>query len=141
MKLTVKNFLLLGIAAILVAAAVGYFMYNKPHADLAAAQPDFQLTTAELYSAFESDEAAANTQYLNKLIETKGIVKDKQTLPDGSIVLLLDADGMMGGISCSFLPDQAEALAPVSSGQPVKVRGLCAGFLMDVNLSRCIVVI
>ncbi|MEM7656215.1 MAG: hypothetical protein AAF399_08815 [Bacteroidota bacterium] len=118
---------------------VGYRMYNKPHQDLAAASAEVQLSASELFVAFEQDEAKANAEYLDKLIEVNGTVAEITPTNDGGMVVVLRGETDMFGVSCSFLPDESTQAKAVQVGQNIHIRGLCSGYLMDVSLSRCII--
>lgn len=128
--------LLLGTAA---AAFVGYYLYNKPHADLTAKPADAVLTVAALTDAYMSDEAAADKLYLGKTVEVSGVVGLAETTTDGALVVTLTAEGSMASVGCSFLTENAEAARALTAGQQVRVVGLVDGFLLpDVKLSRCV---
>lgn len=122
------------IAFILVSGAVGYFMYNKPHNETKGATSDVIISPADLLKAYESDEAAADLAYLDKILEVEGIVKSIQVLDQGSS-LSLDAGSEMSSITCEF--EGADALAGVKPGDKVKIKGFCTGKLMDIVLVRC----
>jgi hypothetical protein len=128
------------LAAVLLGAAGGYIMYNQPHQDLADADVAYQLTATELFTQYEADEPAANARYLDQLIELTGTVAEKKPLEEGGGVLLLEAEGAMFGVNCAFQPSESASLAGIKPGQTVRLRGLCSGMLMDVSLSRCILV-
>ena len=52
-----------------------------------------------------------------------------------SIVL---GKGAGGGINCSFGPGSLDQLKNIHAGDSVSCKGRCTGFLMDVNLSDCV---
>lgn len=123
---------------LLAGAGAGLYLYNKPFADLKTEAPAAVLDAAALYAAFEQDEAAANALYLGKNVEVSGKILSLTPTPDGGQVLMLDAEALMGGISCAFLPEESASLAGLAAGSSVAVRGMCDGYLTDVNLSRCV---
>jgi hypothetical protein len=134
-----KRTLLIVLGLLLLAGAgAGLYLYNKPFADLKTEAPAAVLDAKALYAAFEQDEASANALYLGKNVEVSGKVLSVTPTPDGGLVLVLDAEALMGGISCAFLPEEAPALAGLAEGSPLALRGMCDGFLTDVNLSRCV---
>lgn len=122
------------IAFILVSGAVGYFMYNKPHNETKGATSDVIISPADLLKAYETDEAAADLAFLDKILEVEGIVKSINVLDQGSS-LSLDAGSEMSSITCEF--EGADALAGVKPGDKVKIKGFCTGKLMDIVLVRC----
>ena len=85
-----RRLIFIALAAMaIIAGAVGYFMSNKPHADLTKESAAFSLSSQDLYHDFASDEAAANAMYLDKLIEVSGNVKEINSTEDGGVVVLL----------------------------------------------------
>lgn len=118
-----------------IGGTIGYFMYNKPHTDLASAQPDFVLFPSTLANEYDENEDEANTKYLDKIIEVKG--KIREISDQGTGILILETGNPMTGVQCEF--QNAQDLADLQTGNTITVRGVCAGKLMDVNLSRCII--
>jgi hypothetical protein len=55
-----KKLVLFGIVALVVGLGVAYYLWNKPHRDIASEDAAFALTADELFDAFEADETAAN---------------------------------------------------------------------------------
>jgi hypothetical protein len=139
MSQVTKKIPILLFALALIGGGIGFWMYNKPHQDLADSAADAQLSASELFASFEQDEAAANQQYLDKLIEVTGQVAEITPTDDGGAVVMLRGEADMFGVSCSFLPEESAAFQALEVGQTTTIRGLCSGYLMDVSLSRCIV--
>ena len=124
-------------AGVLVAGAVGFYLYNKPHPDLQRQEADYSLSAAELFAAFEADEQAATAKYVgsgNKeiILEVSGMAQDVKETENGGMTLSLKEPGEMSGVNCEFL----EA-SEVAEGEQITVRGVCTGMLLDVVLSRC----
>ncbi|RMG16057.1 MAG: hypothetical protein D6730_25600 [Bacteroidetes bacterium] len=135
-----KNLLILLILAALGGGIAGFYLFTKQHPDLQDQQPAYTLDASALFAEFEADENAANTKYLDKLLEVQGTVAEVSESPDGGITLVLRPEDAMMGVQCSFLPEQSEAAKKLSPGSKVRVKGICTGMLMDVNLSRCVLV-
>ena len=93
------------------------------------------IAASALFTEFESDEATANEKYLNKTVQIKGIVEEVTETTEGGMTAVIKGEGDMFGVQCSFL--EIEELKP---GAEVSIRGKCTGYLMDVNLARCVVV-
>ncbi|MDB4286343.1 OB-fold putative lipoprotein [bacterium] len=124
--------ILLGIVA---AFAVGYLTANKEHVDLNAEKADITLPASQLFDEYEADEAAADAKYLNNIIEVEGVVESVNPTDEGGATVMIKNESDMFGVSCAFLKNPE-----FIPGQNVTVRGNCTGFLMDVNLSRCVAV-
>ena len=127
MRRKIAVIVLLVIAA---AAAYGIYRYNQKPASVAAQKPAVLLTAQALVQAYAANEAAANKQYLGKTVEVTGIVQSVQ--PGVGISLI--GDGAQN-VSCTFEAGVAAELPAV--GKSVTVRGVCTGYLIDVELNRC----
>lgn len=135
----VKKILIVLVALGLSAAAVGYYLWNKPHMDVQAAKTDVVITSSELFKAYVTDENAANAQYLEKTIAVNGVIRDLEKADDGSVKVIFesgDADGF--GVSCEMDPLTKHARTDFQKGETVTLKGICAGFNLDVQLSRCV---
>jgi hypothetical protein len=119
---------------------IGMYLYNKPHADLNDQAADASMSAGELLAEFEANETEANAQYLNKVIEIRGSVQEMTETTEGGKVLILRDEEAMAGVSCAFEAKDAEKLASISLGDEIVARGVCAGMLIDVNLSRCVLI-
>lgn len=131
MKKVIVLLLLLGA----LGAAVAYYVYNKPHRDIASEEAAFSLTADELFDAFEADESAANALYLDKVVAVTGEVAEVSENNVGQSVLTIAAsNAMMGGVSATF---QDVGVTKIKEGQTVTVKCRCTGYLMDVILINC----
>ncbi len=111
------------------------YEYRKPHTDVADKTTAIFIKAVDLYKDFNSDEAAANAKYLDKIIEVTGAV-DHTENANGATLILLSADQMMGGISCKMFDAKNST---VQKGQQITIKGKCSGFLSDVNLVDCVI--
>jgi tRNA_anti-like len=130
----------IGIALALVALIggfVGYKVYNKPHEDIANAQEDYALPAEELFAAYQADEAAANTKYLDKIIVVQGTVREAKE-EDGIVNVMLDTEDMMFGVRCQLDALATHKRKDFKAGEKVSFKGKCSGSLMDVVMVRCV---
>lgn len=121
-----------------IGAGIGYYLYNKPMADLKDVKADFQLTATDLYEAFDSDEKAAETLYLGKILDVEGVISEVEATDEGGVNLSLEGGGLLGGVRCRLDQGGISSDASLTAGQSVIIRGECTGKLMDVELSRCV---
>ena len=122
-------------------AAAGYYFYNKKPADVRRLQPDLSVTANSLILAFNSDEAAANLKYLDKVIAVKGIIADiKIDSSTGQASVILDSGDPLSAVTCSFYNDEIGAVQKLSKGTEVVIKGKCTGKLMDVVLNNCSII-
>jgi hypothetical protein len=133
-----KNILiLLGIVLVLTGSIIAYLQFNKQHEDLHSTEAAFTLEAKELFAAFSTNEQQANEKFLNEVVEVHGVIK-KMESKGGSTQVFLASDDLLFGIICEMAPD--EEMPTLKVGDPVTIRGVCSGFLMDVALNRCVVI-
>lgn len=121
----------------LIGLAVGYYLWNKPHENIEAAKPDIAVSAADLFAAFETDENAANAEYLDKIIEVSGTVAESGTNEDGSARVVLESGGMFG-VACSLDPLTKHPRTVFPVGEQIRLKGKCSGYNLDVQLDRCV---
>lgn len=128
--------------AILAGAGIGLKMFFKPHAEISKLNIDFQVNASELMNEFQQNEATATTKYSEKVLEITGKFVAKNKLENGTDILVLEDE--MQGISCQLdsvwaKRNQATIQALVT-GQPVKIKGICKGYLMEIKVSPAVIV-
>lgn len=124
------------LVGLLVAGGIVYFVYNKPHRDVASEEAEHRVTADQLFDEYEADEAAANAKYLDKTIEVTGIISEITVNDAGQTNAILTAENaMIGGVSTTF--QAAVTIEPLQEGQEVCVKGRCTGKLMDVVVTDC----
>ena len=128
---------------ILVGAGVGLKMFFKPHDNINKMDASFKVEGADFINEFKKDENAATKKYSEKVIEINGKLVAKNTLPNGTILLILEDE--MEGISSELDADWTKSNQPLIDGlkigNPVTLKGVCKGFLMEVKVSPAIVVV
>ncbi len=128
------------LAVALVCLGVTWYWYNKPRAGVGNKKTDIAINAAQLYTAYNTDEPGSDKKYLNKVIEVTGAIDDIIINGNDAIIMLgLQPEG--GGISCLFSPGDEIKNGKIKKGMQVSVKGKCAGFNMDVNLTDCIVIL
>jgi tRNA_anti-like len=134
-----KNILISLLVVAVGGAAIGFYLWNKPHQDMASAKADMSLSAKVIYDEFGADENAANAKYLDKVVQVKGLVAsiDKQ---EGTTVITLDTGDPMGGVACELDPLSKHERTDFQAGEEVIFKGTCSGKLSDVQLSRCVLV-
>jgi tRNA(Ile2) C34 agmatinyltransferase TiaS len=138
-----KRLLLIGFVAAVIGGAVGVYLWNKPVKDIQNAKTDFSMTAQELFTAYQSNEAAADSLYRRAVIEVTGSiieVKEEQKEVDGEertiTNVVLDGGDMMFGVICQMADSNRDVIAQLSAGDEVTIKGECSGMLMDVVLTR-----
>jgi hypothetical protein len=123
---------------VLIALAWGYHLYNKPHGSAADGTVAISLNADSLFAQYQRDEHSADQLYLGKVIEVSGKIAEIQQNTQSEVLILSTQSGS-GGINCQLFPGEDKREPPYHTGDPVKIRGRCTGFLMDVNLADCVV--
>ena len=131
-----KYIFLLGFLA-LAAIGVGFYMYNKPHENIKKAKADHTISAEDLFAEYEKSEDAANTKYLDKVIQIRGTVSGVKTDDNGIVNVTLNSGGMFGVI-CTLDEHAKHKRTDFKKGDKVTFKGKCTGMLMDVVLARCV---
>lgn len=124
--------LILGI----IGAFIAYKMYNKPHVNVANSESDIFLSADKILKDFSLDENTANSKYLEKIIEVKGVVSDTKIEKEKGIITLKTNDDF-GNVLCHLSTESTKKISSLIAGQTISVKGICTGFLMDVILVKC----
>lgn len=133
-----KRTLILIVLVVIAAGAFhAYREWNRglPQAD--EAQPAETLTATALFTAFTTDEAAANARFNDKLLQVSGTVREVNGGGDAPVNVWLETGDPLAAVVCEF---PAEAMVVAQSGSSLTVKGFCAGYNMDVQLQRCAIV-
>ncbi len=132
-----KIFIAVGFIA-LVVLIYGYLTYNKGHKNLNNIKPDFTLAPAALLAEFDADENAAQTKYLNKIIQLQGELVDIQKVGDQTI-WIISTGNPLSNIQCEmdarFIQEVNDK---VKKGTTVTVQGICSGKLMDIVINQAV---
>jgi hypothetical protein len=129
MKKWLKILLIIIGAGIITGSIIVYRIYTKPHRDVSKEQ-GVQLSAQNLYDAFKTNEAAANTKYLDKAIELTGEVGAVSRNQDGNTVVDFKTNDPMVVINCTFKTDPGQ----LQPGQHITFKGICTGYIPDANV-------
>lgn len=117
---------------------IGYKTYNKAHKNLNELKADFIVSPDEFLAEFEADEATAQTKYLNKIIQIKGELLEKQKVGE-QIIWVLSTGNPLSNIQCEMDPRYIGAVNDkIQIGAVVTVQGICSGKLMDIVLNQVV---
>jgi len=132
-----KKFLLVLLAIGIVGAGIAYYLYNKPVESLKNQKADVEVSAHKLITDYEADEKAANEVYLGKVVQVTGPIT---AIVDegGKKKIQLDAGNPMAAIICEI--ENGKDIGDVKTGDVVKIKGLCSGYLSDVIIVQANVV-
>ncbi|GGB12647.1 OB-fold protein [Puia dinghuensis] len=135
-----KKYIMVALLGVLLSAVAGwaFYLYNKPHRNVAGVRAVAEIDAAGLYAAYKQDETGADRKFVGKVIEVKGTIITVQ-LTDSTANVRLGAAGTDGAVSCDFLVGKGTKPDLPSKGSAVVIKGRCTGFLEDVNLVDCVV--
>ena len=116
----------------IAAAYIWLFIWNPAPPSIEETKA-ISIDAVTLFNAFSQNEKKANADYLDKVLQVRGEVSNITTNADGITVILLKTDDMMFGINCTM----EEKNSSIKTGDQVRLKGLCTGYLTDVVLIRC----
>ena len=103
------------------------------------AEADMTIAAADLMAAFNQDETAANTKYLDKVVAVTGKVLEATTNGEATVVSL-DAADDLSAISCELDRFSKQNRTTFSPGEEITLKGICSGKTIDVVLVQCVLV-
>ena len=137
-----KPFVKISLLAITIVGLSGIFagvyLFNEQHRDLRSSTPDFEITAIGLQKAFDENEAAAASKYVNRIIEVTGTVQSVKSGEQNIASISLQTGSIFSSVICTFV--SKSDLSGLVPGTQVTVRGECSGFLMDVLLNNCVLI-
>ncbi len=133
-----RNLFATGLVMLCAAGATGYYLFNKPHEGTRDIAPSSSVSAAALFADYQLDEQQANRKFLGKVVQVSGVVAEISH--SDTVASLILGSTLAGGINCSFSGEKTDGLQNIHAGDSVSCKGRCTGFLMDVNLSDCVLV-
>jgi hypothetical protein len=107
--------------------------YNKPHRNPEKEQA-LTISATELFNQFVSDETAANSRFLDKVLIVTGNVKTTTRNQQNAQVITIETGDDYFGVQCTLTPQATE----VSINDFVAIKGICKGFLSDVVITDAV---
>ncbi|MBS1915499.1 MAG: hypothetical protein JST87_04430 [Bacteroidetes bacterium] len=115
----------------------GLYLYNKPHKSAEAENAVATISANDLYQQYITDEKKADQTYLGKVIEVTGVLS--AITHSGANEIWIISASAQGGINCQMFPGKQNEFSEPKAGDKINIKGKCTGFLMDVNLTDCVV--
>jgi hypothetical protein len=136
----IKKLLIFGCIAAVIGGGVGYYMWNKPHAEIG--QPNFTTTATELAAEFAADEAKATEKYVGSMdkmivVQVSGTIASVEKDTSG-ISIGLETGDPINGVSCVLDKFSKQAKTEFKVGDAITLKGICTGKLTDVVIDRCV---
>jgi hypothetical protein len=142
MNKTFRNIILILLVIGIIGLVTGYFMWNKPHLDVAKADAT-AVEAAALYASFSKDSASAKKQYHEKVLVVSGKVHGSIYNQQQQQVITLETGIPEAFVNCTM----EKAAGTVSAGSNITIRGICSGMgqgdpdmgiMGDLYMTRCI---
>lgn len=127
----------------LMAIASGQEEKEKEVEEKTKTEVAIPVKSSELYEAYQANEVAADQKYKDKVLEISGkVISIKaNSIDDSEIIVnlngLIDNEYEIMGIRCCFDASHATDAASLSKGQSIKIKGICEGSLLGVNINGC----
>jgi len=123
------------ILALITGVAVWKYTFKESESNVASHKTEVTIDAPGLLQAFETNEDSANMKYRDKVILVTGTVGSVAKDSLGYSVYLKEKDAI-SGIVCSFDKSSFDSVR-VKPGAQIKVKGICMGYLMDVQMNKC----
>jgi hypothetical protein len=132
--MTKKNIFVAAILfSLLVLGIFALYIFFKPHRSIAN-EATVAVNADSLMSAYSRDEISANTVYLDKALLVSGEIAELNINQAGQTVVILKTSDPVSGIACTIKEKQT---TPLQIGQQITLKGFCSGFMADVVLRDC----
>jgi hypothetical protein len=139
MKTYIKVALFFVIFIAIAAILAALYYYNLKATDMTKAKPDFIITASALQKAFEEDETRASVTYINKILEVTGNIASVKPADNSVVSISMVTGSEMSAVICTFPAVSDPSVFRV--GDQITIRGECSGFLMDVLLNNCALIL
>jgi hypothetical protein len=135
-----KRILLILIVVVLIGIGFGLYEWFKPKTNYANATADVTISADSLFNAFSKNEKRADSLYLNKVIQVKGVVSQISENQNNEKNLVLQTADPMYGISCTMYKNDSLNYKKIKSGDKTTIKGFCTGFTTDVVITNSSIV-
>ena len=135
-----KNIIIIFLAVIVIAGAIGFYFYNKGPVNVKNAAA-IKTEAAALYQSFLKDSTVAKKTYLNNVLEVSGLVMKVSKNQENQVIVMLQTNESGAYVNCTM-----EEVAGLAENKQVTLKGICTGMGMgdadlgimgDVYLVRC----
>jgi len=127
----VKKIVIGASVLILIVAAYGFYLFNKPSEHIVASKSELTITSKDLIKKFESQPNLIK-EHLNKVIEVNGVIT---LIEKGTVNTSLVIDN---GIKCELSNDQITK--EIITGKQATVKGVFNGvdeMFNEIILAKC----
>ena len=134
-----KRIVLITLLIILFSAGIYIYKEYNPDNILNNLPAVVNINADTLISQFALNEAEANKKYLGKVISVKGLINKIDNQQDTLLTILLGDSLLSSSVSCLMDSSYIKLKKVFTPGAQITIKGICTGYLMDVELNRCVV--
>jgi len=132
---TKKTILVILLGLVIIAAYIGYSLYNKKHFSVENATPAAVTSAADLHNTFVKDSAQAKTKFIgdennHKVIKVDGEVAEVKKDQQGNTIILLKTATDGAFINCT-MEGKADG---ITAGSKIALQGICTGYNFDAEM-------
>lgn len=128
----------LGVLFVLIFLAQLGEQGQKDAVKTASAAEIIDASARGLVYEYEQNEVASDSKYKGKILRVRGAVGDiKKDILD-ELYVTLEAGDPIRSVQCYFDKEHSGALAKLSKGASISIRGRCDGLMMNVILKDCV---
>ena len=137
MKLGQKIILIITGFVLFFGLGAAFYVFNKPHRNIAKERPAFIMEASELFEEFNMNEDLGNKKFGNQVIQVNGKVTEI-TMDENGISFILN--NSMEAVNCTIDVQYEDKVKNIKFGDKVTLKGKCDGFdmIMGVVLTKCI---
>ena len=136
--MSIIKILYIGFFTIILFGLISIYMILKPGKNLLNTKPDYSLTAIELLNEYLTNEEAANTKFLGKVIMVSGTIREINLEDSIYTTIILETNDIFFGVNCVLIDKYATKQKEILIGSEVTIKGECSGILIDVVLNNCI---
>lgn len=128
-----KRILKILLLVILLAAVIGWYLYQKPTDTTMTGKPDFILNLTDYVDeGIEQNESLFNAQYVGKIIQFKAVVTSSDIQSTGSTLFFEHPnEGVV--VTAAFAAERNAELQTIKPGELLVVKGMCNGVAKPQN--------
>ncbi len=132
MKKFIRNKIVLSLfaVAIVFGAWTTWYVFFKPHRNIAKEKAAFTLTADQFSEEFKTNTATATAKYIDKAI-----------LLEGAITQIEGFTISFNNVACNIDSSQVNKLSLVKTGDKVKIQGQVVGYndlMEEIALAQCV---
>lgn len=128
--------------SLIALAAFGFLGLGSVDSDsktkaVGSQSPSYTLAATELSRDYNANEVAADNKYKGKVVVVSGTIQSIGKDITDSAYIVIGGSGFLDGVQCMFTKSGESAVAQLSKGSRVSVKGEVNGKMGNVLLRNC----